>query len=317
MSPGGLLDRQRPSRCTAMSRHSCRYIDRNLLCRNETLCPREFPVINIKFPFLVTVAFAMSFAPSVVRADEEPLDGIERLAATDPKPFVLVEARGEGSVIRGQGVVITAQGHVLSAGHASWDGKNGRFTDKFRISFRGTGKELPEGAVHAHKTVFSDREDEVFFEHYYSARLQKQSGSRFIGQGDLALFHINANGTFPKIDFYSRKKPKVRLGDVFHLCHFSFPHKAAEPTFLINPVEIVGVAQTTSGIQYLAKGYYRVGSSGAALLKNGRLIGIQSAAYTVNAKDIGEIPMGLISFQLVWGDLVESHLPRPTSNSAK
>lgn len=272
---------------------------------------------TIKFLFLVTTVFAMSFAPHAVRSDDELLEGIERLAAADPKPFVLVEARGEGSVTRGQGVVITAQGHVLSAGHVSWDGKNGGFTDNFRISFRGTGKGLPEGATHIHKTVFSDREDAVFFEHYYPAKLQKQNGSRFIGQGDLALFHINAKGTFPWIDFYAKKKPKVRLGDVFHLCHFSFPHKAAEPTFLVNPVEIVGVAKTTSGIQYLAKGYYRVGSSGGALLKDGRLIGIQSAAYTVNAKDVGEIPMGLISFQLVWRDLIESHLPDRPEDSAK
>ena len=28
-------------------------------------------------------------------------------------------------------------------------------------------------------------------------------------------------------------------------------------------------------------------------------MGIQSAAYTVNAKDIGEMPMGLISFHVV------------------
>ena len=272
---------------------------------------------QLTFSALVTIAFAVSFAPTVVRSDDERLDGIERLAAADPKPFVLVESRGEGSVIRGQGVVITAQGDVLSAGHISWDGKNGRFADEFRVSFRGTGEGLPESAVHIHKTVFSDREDAVFFEHYYSAKLQKQKGSRFIGQGDLALFHINADGAFPRVDFYSRKMPKVQLGDVFHLCHFSFPHKAAEPTFLVNPVEIVGVAQTTSGIQYLAKGYYRVGSSGGALLKDGRLIGIQSAAYTVNAKDIGEIPMGLISFQLVWGDLVESHLFEPSGTSVK
>jgi hypothetical protein len=72
----------------------------------------------IKFLFLVTTVFAMSFAPRAVRSDDERLEGIERLAAADPKPFVLVEARGEGSVTRGQGVVITAQGHVLSAGHA-------------------------------------------------------------------------------------------------------------------------------------------------------------------------------------------------------
>ncbi len=263
---------------------------------------------NLRVLFSVTIVFALSLAPIAARADEEALDAIKRLAATDPKPFVLVEASGEGSVSRGQGVVITPQGHVLSAGHVSWDGTNGRFTDKFRISFRGTGKGLPEGAVHAHKTIFSDREDAVFFEHYYSATLPQQNGSRFVGTGDLALFNIKANGTFPCIDFYSKKKPKVRMGEVFHLCHFSFPHKPAEPTFLINPLEIVGVAQTTSGIQYLAKGYYRLGSSGGAILKDGRLIGIQSAGYTVNAKDIGEIPRGLISFQLVWGDLIESHL---------
>jgi hypothetical protein len=55
-------------------------------------------------------------------------------------------------------------------------------------------------------------------------------------------------------------------------------------------------------MQYLAKGYYRVGSSGGAILKNGKLIGIQSSAYTVNAKGVGEIPLGLISFHLVWKD---------------
>jgi len=272
---------------------------------------------NVTYPSLVTIAFAMSFVSGVVRAYEEGLGSIEQLAAADPKPFVLVEAIGEGNIIRGQGVVISAEGHVLSAGHVSWDGKNGRFADEFRISLRGTGDGLPKGAVHIHKTVYSDREDAVFFEHYYSAKLQKQHGSRFIGQGDLALFHINADGDFPKIDFYSEKKPRIQLGDVFHLCHFSFPHKAAEPTFLVNPVKIVGVVQTTSGIQYLAEGYYRVGSSGGALLKDGRLIGIQSAAYTVNAMDIGEIPMGLISFQLVWGDMVESHLFRPADDPAK
>ena len=64
---------------------------------------------------------------------------------------------------------------------------------------------------------------------------------------------------------------------------------AADPTFLMNPVEVVGVVQTTSGLQYLARGYYRWGSSGGAILREGRLIGIQSAAYTVNARDIGEI----------------------------
>ena len=77
------------------------------------------------------------------------------------------------------------------------------------------------------------------------------------------------------------------------------------------------MARTSSGFQYLAKGYYRVGSSGGALLKDGKLIGIQSAAYTVNAKNIGEIPMGLISFQLVWKDQVKHLLKKPEKESAQ
>ena len=71
---------------------------------------------------------------------------------------------------------------------------------------------------------------------------------------------------------------------------------------------MVGVAQTSSGLQYLAKGYYRIGSSGSAILKDGKLIGIQSSAYTVNAKDIGEIPLGLISFHMVWRNQIKQLL---------
>ena len=107
----------------------------------------------------------------------------------------------------------------------------------------------------------------------------------------------------------------MTAGDILHLCHYNFPHKAGDPTFLINPVEVVGIASTSSGIQYLAKGYYRVGSSGGALIKNGRLIGIQSSAYTVNAKDIGEIPLGLISFELVWGELFKGLLTSPSDDA--
>ena len=100
----------------------------------------------------------------------------------------------------------------------------------------------------------------------------------------------------------------MEIGETLHLCHYNFPHKPADPLFLINPVEVVGVAQTSSGMQYLAKGYYRVGSSGGAILKNGKLIGIQSSAYTVNAEGGGEIPLGLISFHLVWKDRLSSIL---------
>ncbi|MEL6111073.1 MAG: hypothetical protein AAFU85_34120, partial [Planctomycetota bacterium] len=155
-----------------------------------------------------------------------------------------------------------------------------------------------------------------FLERYYSAKWKKADDSRFVGKSDLGLLTIDADGQFPTLPFYSKGKPEIEIGEVFYLCHFSFPHKAGSPTLLVNPIEIVGLAQTTSGIQYLAKGYYRVGSSGGAILKDGRLIGIQSAAYTVNAEGVGEIPMGLISFQSVWSDLIDKHLesaaPKPT-----
>ena len=145
---------------------------------------------------------------------------------------------------------------------------------------------------------------------FFGAKLVKTHGSRFLQQRDVGLFKIDSKGDkpFPKIDFFSEKKPRIQNGEVFHLCHYNFPHKPADPYFLINPVELVGVAQTSSGLQYLAKGYYRVGSSGSAILKDGKLIGIQSSAYTVNAKDIGEIPLGLISFHMVWRNQIKDLL---------
>lgn len=258
------------------------------------------------------VVMVAATAPLTTGRAEDGLATIERLAAADPKPFVLVEASGGESVGRGQGVVVSPHGHVLSAGHVSWVQATQSYTDKFRISLRGTGKGLPSGVVHTHKAIFKDHEDAAFFEHYFSAKLLQHKGSRFLGQGDLAMFQIQAEGDFPHLEFWSKQKPEVQLGDTFHLCHYNLPNKAADPTFLINPVEIVGVARTPFGIQYLAKGYYRVGSSGGAILKDGRLIGIQSAAYTINARDVGEIPLGLISFQLVWGELVDDVLsPTP------
>ncbi|MDP6522799.1 MAG: hypothetical protein QGI24_05730 [Kiritimatiellia bacterium] len=265
---------------------------------------------NTRSVFWIHMMSVISLLPATVLA-EDTLRILERQAERDPKPYVILEASQEGTTSRGQGVVITPLGHVLSAGHISWIDDNKKYSDTFRISFRGGSEGLPAGFVHTHKAVFSDREDTEFFEYYYNAELQKHNGSRFIGEGDLALFRIKAEGVFPKVEFFSKSKPKVKTGDVLHLCHYTFPHKAADPTFLINPVEVVGVAQTPHGLQYLARGYYRWGSSGGALLKGGRLIGIQSAAYTVNAKDIGEMPMGLISFQLVWSKLFEDLLKDP------
>jgi hypothetical protein len=265
---------------------------------------------------LAIVSVALVTLSSATGNADDALATIERLVASDPKPFVLVEAAGEGGVNRAQGVVVSPQGYVLSVGHVAWVEANQSFSDRFRVSFRGTGQGLPEGMVHVHKTTFSDFEDAPFFENYYSATLLQNGGSRYIGRSDLALFRIRAEGAFPQLEFWSRQKPEVKMGETFHLCHYNFPHKGADPTFLMNPVEIVGVAQTTFGTQYLAKGYYRVGSSGGAILKDGRLIGIQSSAYTINSKDAGEIPLGLISFQPVWGELFDDLLPGPQANHA-
>lgn len=242
---------------------------------------------------------------------EESMAGMERLASSSPKPFVLVEATGKSSKTVGQGVLVSTSGHVLSAGHVAWIQNEGRFTDKFRASMRSSGDGVPEGFIHTHKTVFSDREGKTFLEHSFDAALLKQKGSRFIGNGDLSLFQIKTKGQTPSVEFFSKDKPSLEAGERLYLCHYCFPHQPADPTFLVNPVKVVGVAQTSSGLQYLAEGYYRVGSSGGALLKDGRLIGIQSAAYTVNAKEIGEVPAGLLSFQLVWKDLFEGLLPDP------
>ena len=229
------------------------------------------------------------------------------LASMEPKPFVVVEASGKKVKSRGQGVVVSPKGHVLSAAHIAWIPAEGNYSENFRISFRGNGENLPEGEVHLHSTSFSDRENALYKENYYHAQLLRFDQSRFLEGRDLALFKIKSNNeeNFPMVEFYSSVKPEIEIGDTFHLCHYNFPHKPADPFFLINPIEVVGVAQTSSGLQYLAKGYYRIGSSGSAILKDGKLIGIQSSAYTVNAKDIGEIPLGLISFHMVWKNQIK------------
>jgi hypothetical protein len=249
--------------------------------------------------FLVFLAFTVHQGHT-----QDTLQTLAKLVEAEPKPFVIMEATGQAVTNRSQGVVISPSGLVLSVGHVAWIGSENYFTDKFRTSFRGTGEGLPAGVVHVHKAVFTDRENEPFFEHYYPATLLMHGGTRFLGKGDLALYQIQSPGPFPKVDFFSKSKPTLSIGETLHLCHFSFPHKAGDPFFLLNPVEVVGLAKTSNGTQYLAQGYYRIGSSGGAILKDGRLLGIQSSAYTVNATGVGEIPLGLISFELVWEDRI-------------
>ncbi|MDA7882261.1 serine protease [Akkermansiaceae bacterium] len=265
--------------------------------------------------FHVTKILALAFTIQQVGAQDD-LQTLEKLTKADPGPFVIVEGSGEATKSRAQGVIVSPQGHVLSVGHIAWIEADKAFTDKFRISFRGTGKNLPVKPSHVHKAVFTDKEDTKFFEHYFPAKLLEQGESRFIGKSDLAVFQLPAGESYPIIDFFSKEKPVITSGDTLHLCHFTFPHKAGNPSFLMNEVEVVGVAKTSSGLQYLAKGFYRIGSSGGALLKDGKLIGIQSAAYTINTKENTELPHGLISFELVWSDLIEKAItPSPKTQA--
>ena len=256
---------------------------------------------------LVALAYLCIILPSSLVGSNK-LDDLERLASLEPKPFVVIEASGGKVKNRGQGVVVSEDGYVLSVGHATWIEEEGSYSNRFRISFRGNVNGLPKGHSHRHTTTFSDREGAIFEETYYQANLIRFRGSRFWDGADLSVFKMKAKGTFPRIEFFSQTQPGMEIGETLHLCHYNFPHEPADPLFLINPVEVVGVAQTSSGMQYLAKGYYRVGSSGGAILKDGKLIGIQSSAYTVNAKGVGEIPLGLISFHLVWQDRLSSIL---------
>ena len=217
----------------------------------------------LKFNFSILSILSISLWGKEV-IDRDGLKRFEKLSSMQPKPFVIVEASGKKIKNRGQGVVISKDGHVLSAAHIAWIGEDGNYSEDFRISFRGNGKNLPQGQVYLHSTTFSDREDALFKENYYRGNLLRLSGSRFINGRDVALFKMKSAGnkSFPFIDFYSVEKPTIKKGETFHLCHYNFPHKPADPFFLINPVEVVGVAQTSSGVQYLARGYYRVGSSG-------------------------------------------------------
>lgn len=256
--------------------------------------------------YRLSLAILATGLPQAMADDD--LKVLEQLAEADPKPFVIVEGSGKDTQSRAQGVVVSSKGLVLSVGHIAWIEADKAFTDRFRISFRGKGEGLPSPPAHVHRTAFLDREGRKFLEHYFPATLKRQGDTRFVGDGDLAIFQIEAKAGFPTLDFFSKEKPSLDDGETLHLCHFTFPHKPGDPFFLINPVEVVGVAQTSWGIQYLARGYYRVGSSGGAILKDGKLIGIQSSAYTVNATGVGEIPLGLISFQPVWEDLFDGIL---------
>jgi len=46
----------------------------------------------------------------------------------------------------------------------------------------------------------------------------------------------------PHLKLYSREQPEIKLGG---------------PTFLVSPLKVIGAANATVGVQYLAKGFSR------------------------------------------------------------
>ena len=189
-----------------------------------SLCPFLNDLLRGKK--VIALVFAIQQAGA-----QNHLPTLEKLAGADPAPFVIVEGSGKNTKGRAQGVIISPKGHVLSVGHIAWIDADKSFTDKFRISFRGTSKDLPAKPSHIHKAVFTDKEDANFFEHYFPAKLLKQGESRFIKKSDLAVFQLPAGKPYPKIDFFSKEKPVLSSGDILHLCHFTFPTKPATPPF--------------------------------------------------------------------------------------
>ena len=244
--------------------------------------------------------FAFIIGDSNTAIAQTTLSDLEALAGAEQKPFVIVEATKGEAVSRAQGVVIGKQGLVLTVGHVNWVPPSEDYADKFRVSFRGKGPKLPKDAAHIHATINSNLEQRKFYEFYYKADLIRDGESRFVGQQDLSLMKIETKRDLPVLEFYSEQRPKLKIGDTLYLCHYCFPHQQADPTFLINPIRVVGIAQTHDGLQCVAKGFYRIGSSGGAVLKDGKLVGIQSRAYTINDREGDEDPQGLVSFQLVW-----------------
>ena len=59
------------------------------------------------------------------------------------------------------------------------------------------------------------------------------------------------------MEFFSNKTPTLKIGEILHLCHYYHPNNPGDPFLLVNPIEVVGFAQTNIGLQYLAKSFYK------------------------------------------------------------
>lgn len=236
-----------------------------------------------------------------------------KLAAADVKPFVIIENGG-------QGVLISEDGLVLTAAHVTFDKDKLDHKDEVDVGVRRLTKSGPwPGAVHRHGIEVTDAGPATYYQDVHKAGVLKRDGKAMIQMKDVGVLKLKTAGKqplakLPHIKLYSREKPEIKLGDKVYLCHFVFPGKPGEPTFLVSPLEVIGAANATMGVQYLAKGFFRWGSSGGAILKDGKVIGIQSNAFTVNTHFAGEIPLGHISFQLVYGKMIDEFVAKAKVN---
>lgn len=179
------------------------------------------------------------------------MESLMKIAGDDPKPFVVIGG--------GQGVVISSDGLVLTAAHVTFDKEETGHKDEVEVSFRKRVSGPWPGAVKRHATKVVDAGPTAFFEETYKAGVIKKDGKAMIGGKDLGVLKIETTAELPHVEFYSREKPEIKIGDRLYMCHFVFPTSAAEPTFLVSPLTVIGAARTTMGVQYLAKGFFRWG----------------------------------------------------------
>ncbi len=264
--------------------------------------------MRFKLTFGVCLLAAMCCANAVGAENGMTLKDMLKIAAVDVKPFVVIENGG-------QGVLISEDGLVLTAAHVTFDKDKLDHKDEVNVGVRTLTKTAPlPGAVKHNTLQMTDAGPAMYYQIDYKAGVLKRDGKAMIQKKDVGVVKLKATGKMPYVKLYSKEKPEIKLGDKLYLCHFVFPKKPGEPTFLVSPLEVIGAANATMGVQYLAKGFFRWGSSGGAILKDGKVIGIQSNAFTVNTHFAGEIPLGHISFELVYGKIIDEFVAKAKIN---
>jgi len=253
----------------------------------------------VKNRYLLLICTVLCCSCSGLLRANEPTEPLEKIASAKAKPFVIIQNRGQGVVISG------IDGYVLTAGHVVYDKDKKVYDAEPVISFRKPELKPWPNMFSSHKITFTDVEHGDFFEESYKSKVIKDGEDFFINRKDLALLKVATSGDLPSVSFYSKGKPKIKVGERLYLCHYVFPDQKGHPLFLVSPIEVLGMSDTQTGIQYFAQGFFRWGSSGSAILKDGKLIGIQSRGYTLNAEANVKTTLGHIAFEVVYEELIE------------